>query len=303
MQKGFLDQYVNFINEKQINMFGIIVQQHGKIVDEHRWVEDVPHPLFSLSKSFTSVAVGMAIEEGRFTLDDKVIGFFPDLLPDVVSDNLAAMTVRDLLIMASGHEEPVLMGSQRDKITEKDWAKAFLAVPPVRKPGQVFVYDSGCTYMLSRIIHKTTGIDLFDYLMPRLFEPLGIENPVWDRCPMGFSLGGSGLNLRTSQILPFGQMLLQNGVWEGRKIVSEEWIREATQFKIATDNCGFFYDKALGYGYQFWVGREGSYRASGAHGQGCFVIPHKDAVIAYNSKTGDMQSLLEGLWDIVIPKL
>lgn len=174
---------------------------------------------------------------------------------------------------------------------------------PDRAPGQVFVYDSGCTYMLSRIVQKTTGQDLLEYLRPRLFDPLEIEGPVWDKCPMGFSLGGTGLWLKTKQSLPFGRMLLQKGQYNGKQLVSQSWVEQATSFQIATDQCGFFYDKSLGYGYQFWMARQDAYRASGAHGQGCFVIPHKDAVITYNANTPDMQTILEKLWDLVIPNL
>ena len=244
---------------------------------------------------------------------DKIVSFFPDLLPEKISEYTASVTVRDLLIMACCVSRPVLMNGDlnlpyamdEDEMNAagRDWAKTFLAVQPDMKPGTVFVYDSGCTYMLSRIIAKTAGQDLLDYLRPRLFDPLGIKDPVWDRCPLGYSLGGIGLHLKTSQSLPFGQMLLQGGVWEGRRLVSEDWVRQATTFKIATDQCGFFYDKSLGYGYQFWMARENGYRASGAFGQGCFVLPHKNAVITYNAHTDEMQAILEGLWELVIPRL
>ncbi len=303
MKGRILKEYVRYIGESGINMFGICVQQHGELLDEFRWTADEPHPLYSMSKSYVSIGVGIAIDEGRFALNDTVVSFFPELLPEQVSGYAAEMTVRDLLIMASGVSRPALMNGEENRPGETDWAKAFLAVVPDTQPGKTFVYDSGCTYMLSRIIAKTTGQDLLDYLKPRLFDPLGIENPEWDKCPLGYSLGGSGLRLRTAQSLPFGQMLLQGGEWENRRIVSADWVREATSFQIATDGCGFFYDKSLGYGYQFWMARMGAYRASGAHGQGCFVIPHKDAVITYNARTPDMQSLLEGLWEIVIPQL
>ena len=304
---GFLEAYVNYLDARAINMVGICVQQHGKLLAEHRWAADEPHQLYSMSKSYTSIAVGMAMDEGFFSLEDKVVSFFPELLPDAVSEYTAQTTVRDLLIMACGVSRPVLMNGASQRADEgeddEDWAKIFLSAAPDVRPGTKFVYDSGCTYMLSRIIAKTTGEDLLDFLMPRLFAPLGIENPVWDRCPLGYSLGGTGLRLRMAESLPFGQMLLQGGVWEGKRLVSERWVREATTFKIATDDCGFFYDKSLGYGYQFWMAREGAFRASGAYGQGCFVIPHKDAVITYNAHTDDMQAILEGLWEIVIPKL
>ncbi len=307
--QNILKKYVDYIDGKKIKMFGICVQQHGEMKDSHRWTEDRPHHLFSMSKSYVSIAVGIAVDEGRFSIDDRVISFFPELVPDWVGEHTARMTVKDLLMMAAGISRPVLMNGNirepgsADPRAEKDWAKVFLQTEPDMEPGKKFIYDSGCSYMLSRIIARATGQDMLDYLIPRLFGPLGIEDPVWDRCPLGYSLGGIGLRLKTADSLAFGQMLLQGGRWNGRRIVSEEWVREATTFKIATDDCGFFYDKSLGYGYQFWMGREGSFRASWAYGQGCFVIPGRDAVITYNADTDEMQALLEGMWDILIPEL
>ena len=293
-----LKEYAAFIDSKNIGMYGICVQQRGEMIASHRWTGDVPHQLYSMSKSYTSIGVGIAIDEGRLALSDRVVSFFPELLPERPDDRMARMTVRDLLTMSAGFTNPI-----QPEAADRDWAAVFLSSAPDMEPGKTFVYDSMCTYMLSRIVARAAGEDLLDYMKPRLFDPLGIENPVWDRCPSGYSLGGTGLHLKTAQSLPFGQMLLQRGIWNGRRIVSEDWIGEATRYQIATDRCGFFYDKSLGYGYQFWIAREGAYRASGAYGQGCFVIPHKDAVITYNANAADLQSILEGLWDLVIPKL
>ncbi|MBQ7063926.1 MAG: serine hydrolase [Firmicutes bacterium] len=311
MQTEYLREFVELMDREQVHMFGIAIQKGGKLVDEYRWEPDVPHQLYSMSKSYTSMAVGIAIGEGRFGLDDRVADFFPEYDKGDISDLKKKTTVRHLLTMAAGHTQPVLMGGRAEELvnkdfrdpTENDWARAFLKAEPDHEPGTNFVYDSGCTYMLGRIVEKTSGEDTRDYLVPRLFEPLGIETPEWDRCPTGHSLCGSGLHLRTKQSLAFGQMLLQGGEYGGRQLVPAEWVKEATTFKIATDRCGFFPDKALGYGYQFWMARHGAYRASGAHGQGCFVVPYQDAVICYNAHTPKMQTLLEGLWDLVIPRL
>ena len=303
MRQDILRDYIDFIEQKHIDMYGICVQQHGVPIASHRWTADVPHQLYSMSKSYASIGVGIAIDEGRFSLSDRVVSFFPNLISNAIGEKMAQMTVRDLLMMAAGVSHPVLLGGRQREEMGEDWAEAFLTSEPDLQPGAAFVYDSGCTYMLSRIVASVAGMDLLDYMKPRLFEPLGIDNPVWDRCPMGYSLGGTGLHLTTAQSLAFGQMLLQGGSWRGKQVVSADWIADATRFQIATDNCGFFYDKSLGYGYQFWVGRHGTFRASGAYGQGCFVIPYKDAVITYNANTPDLQSVLEGLWDLVIERL
>jgi len=306
MEALFRD-FVETANRKNLGMYGVAVNQHGRFLGEYRFVPDEPHPLYSLSKSFASTAVGMAADEGLLKITDRVVSFFPEFLPDEVGGGLAAMTVRDLLVMASGHSAPVLMRRPPDAQTppeeqDRDWVALFLAAKPDIMPGKRFVYDSGCTYMLSAVLQKLTGQTMRDYLMPRLFEPLGIENPVWDTCPRGRTLGGTGLHLRTTQILPFGQLYLQDGVWNGKRLLSSKWIAQATSYQIGT-TCAEIYDKRMGYGYQFWMARHESYRASGAHGQGCMILPKWDAVIAYNAKTSDMQGILDNVWDNIAPKL
>ena len=140
LMKGILNEYIGYIDSRKINMFGICVQQNGKLMDEYRWTADTPHHIFSMSKSYTSIAVGMAIDEGLFSLNDKIVSFFPDLLPEEVSEYTASVTVRDLLMMACGVSRPVLMNGDlnlpyamdEDEMNAagRDWAKTFLAVQP-----------------------------------------------------------------------------------------------------------------------------------------------------------------------------
>lgn len=305
MMNGFFDEFVKVANEGGYDLCGVAANVHGKYIGQYRWAPDEPHQLYSASKSYTSIAVGMAVGEGLLSVSDKVISFFPDKLPDEVSPELAAMSVRDLLTMASGHAKPVMeWPAGQGPEDDADWVRFFLAAKLDRAPGQSFVYESACTFMLSAIIQKLTGAKLLDYLMPRLFTPLGLERPVWDENPQGINLGGTGLHLRTADMLPFGQLLLQRGMWNGRRLVSADWIDEATSFQIST--AGLFPgvpDKEMGYGYQFWLGRNGIYRASGMRAQGCVVIPHLDAVVTYNAGNGNMQGILDDIWDNLCPKL
>src|SRR5690606_31766128 len=141
------------------------------------YAPNIPHMMFSLSKSFTSTAVGMAVDEGYFTVDDAVLAFFPDATPDHVSENLAAMQVKHLLTMSTGHDvKPFPFMYER---SDGNWAKGFFETPVIHQPGTHFLYNTGATYMLSEIIQRTTGEKLLDFLTPRLFEPLGIKNPTW----------------------------------------------------------------------------------------------------------------------------
>lgn len=279
--------------------------RHGKVVAQGWWEPyrpELPHTMYSLSKSFTSTAIGIAIHEGLLGVDDPVLSFFPDDAPEVPSDNLQAMTVRHLLSMNTGHHEDTLGAVWRGNGEHGDnWVRAFLAQPVGHEPGSWFVYNTPATYMLSAIITQLTGETLIDYLRPRLFDPLGIEDPSWDADPQGRSLGGTGLHIRTEDIARFGQLYLQRGMWEGRRIVPETWVETATSIHSDTSNTQTNPDWSAGYGYQFWRNRNGSYRGDGAFGQFCVVLPEHDAVLAITSGTQDMQRILDAAWDHLLP--
>lgn len=283
-------------------LHSFMLLRHGKTVAEGWWEpyrRDLPHMLYSLSKSFTSTAIGLAVEEGLLSVDDPVLSFFPDDAPDEPSDNLKAMTVRHLLSMNTGHHEDTTSAVWRGD--DDNWPRAFLAQPVDHEPGSWFVYNTAATYMLSAIITRLTGEPLIDYLRPRLFGPLGIENPVWDKDPQGRSLGGSGLHITTEDIARFGQMYLQEGMWEGRRIVPETWVREATSIHSDTGKTQSNSDWSVGYGYQFWRSRHNSYRGDGAFGQFCLVLPEQDAVVAITSGTRDLQGVLDKVWTHLLP--
>jgi hypothetical protein len=260
--------------------------------------------LYSLSKSFTSTAVGLAIAEGKLSLDDEVLKFFPDEAPDEPAANLRAMRVRDLLRMATGHQtEPELRREYAEgPLTGATWVRKFLAHPVPFKPGTHFQYNTPATYMQSAIVQKATGQTVLDYLGPRLFEPLGIDNPTWFTSPEGVSVGGYGLNLRTEDIARFGQLYLQQGEWNGKQLIGAEWVAEATALQTANGSSPRS-DWDQGYGYQFWRSRHNAFRGDGAFGQFCIVMPEQDAVVAITAGLGDMQSVLDLVWDKLLPAL
>ncbi len=283
---------------------GFMLLRHGSVVAEGwrtPYRPTAPHMLYSLSKSFTSTAIGLAVEEGLLTVDDPVLSFFPDDAPENLDDNLKAMRVRHLLSMNTGHEEDTTGHVFRGD--HENWPRAFLSIPVEREPGSWFVYNTGATYMLSAIITKLTGEPLIDYLRPRLFEPLGIENPTWDTDPRGISQGGTGLHATTEDIARFGQLYLRNGNWRGQQLVPAAWVAEATEVHSDNSNTQTNPDWMVGYGYQFWRARHGAYRGDGAFGQYCLVMPEQDAVLAINSGLMDMQAVLDLVWDILLPAM
>jgi CubicO group peptidase (beta-lactamase class C family) len=286
--------------DKNINsLHSFMLLRHGHVVAEGWWAPynaQSPHLLYSLSKSFTSTAIGLAIAEGRLSVDDEVLKFFPEDAPAEPSNNLKAMRVRDLLRMNTGHE------SEPPRPQDQSWKKAFLNHPVRFKPGTHFLYNTSATYMLAAIAEKTTGMPLLDYLRPRLLEPLGIENPTWEKSPEGITVGGYGLSIRTEDIARFGQLYLQKGKWQGKQLIPAAWVEEATSFQTSNgSNPKSDWDQ--GYGYQFWRSRNGAYRGDGAFGQYCVVLPQQDAVIAITSGLRDMQAVLNLVWEKLLPGL
>jgi len=280
-------------------MNSFMLVRHGSIVAEGWWAPydaKSPHMLFSLSKSFTSTAVGLAITDGKLSLDDEVIKFFPEDMPAEPSANLKAMRIRDLLCMSAGQQTEATLG------TNEPWTKTFLAHPVPFKPGTHFLYNTPASYMLSAIVQKVTGMTELDYLRPRLFEPLGIENPTWETSPQGISLGGYGLSVRTEDIARFGQLYLQKGEWKGRQLVPASWVAAATT-RQTSNGSNPKSDWDQGYGYQFWRCRYAQYRGDGAFGQFCVVLPDLDAVVSITGGYRNMQAVLDLVWEKLLPAM
>jgi len=302
--------FLEAAGNSQHEFHSFMMVRHGQVIAEGWWspyAPDLNHMLYSLSKSFTSTAIGFAVTEGRLKVDDAVISFFPNDLPASVSDNLAALKVKHLLTMSVGHAK-----DSTPIITKTDnWVKAFLALPIDNPPGSTFLYNSGATYMLSAIVQKLTGQKVIDYLGPRLFRPLMIEGMTWETCPRGINTGGWGLAIQTEGLAKFGQLYLQKGVWNGKPILPAAWVEEATTFKIqppADPGKDLAEVKKTsewhqGYCYQFWRTRHDAYRGDGAFGQYTIVMPDQDAVICITSESGSMAGEFDLIWQYLLPAM
>ena len=264
------------------------------------YTPDQPHRMFSVSKAFTSMAIGIAVGEGLLSVDDHVVDLLPDKLPEVVSDNLAAMRIEHLLTMTTGHEKSTMDGVGMNlSRPEDDWVRAILAEEVALEPGSRFVYDTGATYLLSAILHRITGHRLLDWLTPRLLAPLGITSATWEQDRDGIDVGGFGLSITTEDMAVFGQMLLQRGRWGDDQLVPAEWVDRAAQPLADADPQGWQGDWAQGYGYQLWCCSTGAYRADGAFGQFIIVWPEHDAVIALTSASSTTQEILDLVWSVL----
>ncbi|MDR2765470.1 MAG: ChbG/HpnK family deacetylase [Tannerella sp.] len=301
-------RYLDAVKKSGQDLHSLMVVRNGKVVAEH-WLGEhashKPHVMFSVSKTYTATAIGFAVAEGRLKVSDRVISFFPDKLPEQVSEHLKTLEIRHLLTMSSGHDvEPKHDG---------DWLETFFASPFVHAPGTQFVYNSMATYVLSAIIQRVTGEKLTDYLYPRLFRPLGIAGAVWEDSPQGISIGGWGLHVKTEDMAKLGLFILQKGRWNGEQLLPEAWFDEATTSKIASLPAGTKKedlkvkpkdsDWLQGYGYQMWRSRHRSFRADGANGQYILILPEKNAVIVTTAHIGDMQAELNLIWKYLLPAL
>lgn len=311
------DKYLAAVAESGQDLHSIMVVKDGNVVFE-KWMskgkKNEPHILNSVSKTFTSMAVGLAISEGRLSLEDKLIDIFPEHCPENPSEYLKEINVEHLLTMNCGHSTDPTR-KVWDK-TGESWVKLFMEYPVTHKPGTIYCYNSLGTYVLSAIVQKVTGEKLADYLFPRLFRPLGINNVSWAESPEGINTGGWGLYLKTEDLAKMGLMILQKGQFNGRQVVPAEWIEAASAAQVPCVPAGMNSDEAYkmkkvaktsdwmqGYGYQMWRSRYDSFRADGANGQYILVIPEKNAVIVTTADIQDMQAEINLIWKHIYPAL
>ena len=281
--------FIDVIEKQKLNVEGVKVIRQGRELACHRWVPEQRRNVFSVSKSFASIAVGMAIDDGKLRLSDKVTRFFTRDESDPRWDSL---TLEQLLTMNMGHGE----------FTRPAGIKEALSYELIRDPGTSFLYDNTCTFLASAMLSAATGFKLRDFLIDRLFNHLGISDPPWGESEDGYTIGATGLFLTTSEMALFGKFLLQRGNWEGTQLVSASWIDAATRTQVPT-RLQNKPDYNLGYGYQFWICRHGAYRCDGRDGQFIVVLPALDTVIAINSDEEKAEPILWAVWDCILPAL
>lgn len=296
-------EFERIMRENNTAHQGYMIYKDGKlaassIASPYR-ITDKRH-VYSVSKSWTSTAIGIAADEGLLSVEDTVISFFPELLPENVSENLAKMKVKHLLSMNTGHQNDTF---GRVATAEPEWAKRFLSLEVEKEPGTHFCYNTTATYMLSAIITRLTGMRMTEYLRPRLFNPLGIEGVFWDESPEGIDFGGWGIHVSAEDILKLGVLYLNKGIWEGKRILSEKWIAEATS-AVSDNSMRKEPDWRVGYGYQIWRCQNNCYRFDGAFGQYGIICPDKNCVIVLISELGgiiggSMQDTMDIFWDTI----
>ena len=279
-------------------ILGVKITQNGEDMGKHLWDEECRRNIYSASKSFTSAAVGIAVKEGLLRLEERLVDAFSEDIPENPNEFLQQATVRDLLTMCLGQQNAELMGGQRPFYQQKDWVRMSLAFPFTECPGKRFLYNNVGPYLAGILVQRRAGCDLVSYLTPRLFEPMGIPRPTWETDPAGNTFGAGGLFLTLSEMHKFGLLYLQKGDWNGKQLRPEKWVDESTRIQVLTGR-----EEDYGYGYLFWGGPHGSFRADGKYSQISLILRDKHAVISIVAECRNSKILMDAIFEELYPQL
>lgn len=297
-----------------LNVHSVMITRSNKVIAEGWWNPYKPeynHILYSVSKSFVGTAVGFAVTEGRISVEDKILSILDGILPSTPCENMQKLTVRDVLMMSTGQKD------ERNIFHEgESWMYSLLSAYIDETPGKTFRYISSSTYLLSAVIWKVTGQTVFEYLKERLFEPMGFSDTIWwEVSPEGLNTGFNGFNATAEDVTKLALLYLNKGKWNGRQLLSEEWVREAGSIQIDnSDNWKnqelgyrqgfgeFTDDWKSGYGYLFWQCQVAeAYRGDGIFGQMCIVMPRQNMTVAVAAGCDEPGRILEVLWKYLLP--
>lgn len=303
-----LHRFLDAIEESGLPFHSCMILRHGKVALEAYWKPnraDETHRLYSATKSFVSVAIGLLVDKKMLSLDDKIVSFFPDLVSKATHPFVREATVRDLLRMATPFKKPTYGDPDE---SGKDWLASYFRTKADRPASTEWSYDSCGTYVLGAIVRRLTGKQFYEFLREEILDELEISKD--SRCllgPDGEAWAGSAILLSTRDFATFSQFLLQGGVWNGKRLVSEEYLREATTKQIDNDPERTGESWRCGYGYQFWILRDNAFCMLGAGGQISVCFPKKDLVFV---STADIQGRSDGkslifdmLWREIIETL
>ncbi|MFI5935274.1 serine hydrolase domain-containing protein [Actinoplanes sp. NPDC051494] len=297
MSDDLLQAFIAADRERELETYGIHVHREGHEPVTHRFRADDRVNLYSVSKTFTSVAMGLAEAEGHLSLDDRLLDHLPELRP-IAADGFGDVTLRQLLTMTSGTSHKWFA---HERIDAADLLHEIVAAPLVA--GQGFAYTGSGPYALGRVLARVTGADLRAYLMPRLFRPLDLHNPAWHTCPLGFPFAESDLFLRTGELARFGRLLLQDGEWEGRQIVPADYVRRMAAEAVSTGDNGHGGQFTRGYGLGVWLDRDDTYRMDGKYGQYVVISPDRRAVVTVTAHSERDDELLDAVHELVLTRL
>ncbi len=275
--------YGSLMSEPSLDIQNVLIARNGKIISRgccFPYRNDIPHISHSLCKSLVSLAVGILFDRKILTLDEKVIDIFPEMRRYATSAFKSKLTVRHLLTMTSG-----ATFNELGSVTARNWLKTFFRSGAKFTPGKQFDYNSMNTYVLSAIVCKKSKVPLSDFIAENIFSVLGINKFYWEKCPMGIEKGGWGLYMYPEDVLKLGMLLLQNGIYKNKRIISEKWIRLATKPWVKTPALTGNYD----YGFQMWINeKHGEVLFNGMFGQNLHIFTRTKTLVSVNAGNGDI---------------
>ena len=299
MDSQRLAEMLKVIEQQQLGLHSLLIIRNGYLVSENYFGANQPdtrHQLYSVTKSFIATLIGIALDKGFIAgTDQRVVDFFPERTFDNLDQQKTALTLDDTLTMRTGLDWEEGDPAYRALFTSSDWVKHVLDKPMIAAPGSQFNYCSGCSHLLSAIVHHTTEMNPRDFAEQYLFKPLGITNARWDTDAEGIPVGGWGLQLTPRNMAKLGYLYLRHGQWEGQQIVSSEWVANATRTHTATDG-------PLGYGYQWWTYPSlEAYTALGRDGQTVFVVPELDLIVVTTAETYGHDQIFQLIQQYILP--
>ena len=300
---GCILNFLTRLDQYGIPMHSVLLCRHGKLAAEGYYAPycaNTLHRMFSISKSFTSIAIGFLADEGKLSLDDPIVTYFPDKVPSGVHPWIASMTIRDMLMMRTCHASTTYKVNMKE-----DWVESFFTVPPTHPAGKLFHYDTSSAHTLAALVERLSGMPMLDYLKEKLAS-LGFSKESYMLTdPFGVSMGGSGLVATPMDLLKFGCFISGEGYIDGKQLLSADYIRTAVSNLSDTRVTAPVRSEACGYGYQFWQNEKGGYVCYGMGGQFIIFLPQYDFICVTTADTqgigGGNQGIYDALYEEILP--
>lgn len=298
-----IKEFLTYLELQDVRLDSVMMIYHGDVLYEQYFGDcamNKNHPMYSVGKSLTAIAIGLLIEEGKLQLEDEICSYFQDRLPaGGVHRYISGMTIQNLLTMTTAHK------STTYKRYDGDWVESFFNVEPAHRPGTLFSYDTSATHVLSALVHRVSGMDLYSYLRHKILDRIGFsKDATWELDAAGIVRGGDGLSCTTRDLAAVAQLLMSYGEYEGKQLISREFVRDMTHTCISTKHCTA-YDEQFGYGYQIWGNRDGGFTLYGIGGQLAVCFPKRDFILVTNAdlveRSKDVKYIYEGFYDIIFP--
>jgi len=281
-----ISAFLKDLSDSRFNMHSVLILRHGKLVTEayrEPYDQDRKHRMFSISKTFTALAAGLLIDEGKLSLTDKIVSFFPEYCPEPINPLLASATVYDMLTMQDPHDH-----TTHGFGIKENWLESWFITPPDHPPGTVFQYNTTSTNLIASIIERITGQKMMDYMYPRLLTPIGFsEGCTCGETPDGDSFGGSAVFCTPRDLAKLAQFVMDEGIHEGKQLINGDFIRDLRSKQVDNSLMGISVEGMFGYGYFTWHLRNNGFAFFGIHGQFAIGFPDKKLLVVTTGNTTD----------------